>query len=126
MQVALANASQEIAFTKLLIENGLKLGSGPAVEEEQAVYAAELAARVEEAAAANAAAVAAAAAAAAAEAATVQVAEAEEDAHPVSKTASGFLMIEEDNPACEPEPAAEVQPPAAEVPEIAEEGVPPD
>jgi hypothetical protein len=123
-QVALANSSQEIAFTKLLIENGLNLGSGPAIEEDQAVYAAELAVQLEEAAAANAAAAAEVAAGAEVEA------EAEEYTQPVAKSASGFMMIEEDNPACEPEsepePAAEVQPePAAEAPERAEEGVPP-
>lgn len=107
-QVALANSSQEIAFTKLLIENGLNLGSGSTVEEEQAVYAAELAVQLEEAAAA-------------AEVAAAAEAEVEEEARPVEKSASGFLMIEEDNPACDPAPE-----PAAEAPEGAEEGVPPD
>ena len=118
LQVALANSSQEIAFTKLLIENGLKLGAGPAVEEEQAAYAAELAAKVEEAAAEHAAASAAAAAVAA-------EAGAEEAPQVLDKSPSGFLMIEEEAGASgsEPEPEAE---PAAEASERVEEGVPPD
>ena len=80
--------------------------------------AAEQAAREREAAAEHAAA-SEAAAAVAAEAA------AEEAPKVLDKTASGFLMIEEETGASESEPEPEAEP-AAEASERAEEGVPPD
>ena len=95
IMVALANSSQEIAFTKLLIENGPNLGAGPTVEAEQAAYADNLTATLQERDAEYVAADELMAAIAADE---PEPEPAELDDVPVMgahQTESGFLMLEE-------------------------------
>ena len=145
--MALANSSQEIAFTKLLIENGQNLGAGPTVEAELGAYAANRTAALQERDAEYAADDEILAAIAAAE---PEPEPAEMDELPLmgsTQTESGFLMLEEteeeqpspvpaspvpataEPAAAEPaaaEPAAAEPAAAAAVEPAAEEGVPPE